>query len=98
MPSDELPTFVHSLNGVVDESLDGVALGVRVADDFVAGGTAEEFVYGSAYGLSFDVPEGDIDGADGAAVCALGGEEVASEHELPEAFGLPRIGSNNDFC
>ena len=46
---------------------------------------------GLVEGLAFDVPERDIDGADGGGGDAPPGEEVAAEHQLPEELDIRRI-------
>ena len=97
-PADEFPAFFDAVEAVLDECFGGCTLGVGVADDFVADGSAEEFVDGHVDGFAFDVPKGDVDGADGASVDAVCGEEVSSEHELPEAFGFPWVGTDDDLC
>ena len=70
---------------------------MRVADDLVANWSAEEFVDGQIYGFPFNIPKGDVYGADGASVYTVGREEVAAEHQLPQTLCFPRVGSDDDF-
>ena len=95
--ADELPALVDVFHAVVDDFLSGLAADMRVTDDFFARRASEDLVERHADGFCFDVPEGDVDAADGAGVDALGGEEQPAEHLLPEAFGFPWIGADDDF-
>ena len=85
-PADELPAPLDVLDAVLDQLVGRVALAVRIADDLVSDGASEQLVDGYAERLALDVPQCYVDGADGAGVDALGGEEVATEHVLPQAL------------
>ena len=84
----ELPALgLGRLAGVLQVGVQAVvAAVVRVADHLVADQPAEELVGRDAELLAADVPERDVHGRHRRADDAVGREEAAPEHQLPEVL------------
>ena len=79
------PGFDH-LPGVPGDPGGGVAGNVGVKANAVAAGAAEELIDRHAERLALDVPEGDLDGANGAGQHRAAPPARAAIHRLPQAF------------
>jgi hypothetical protein len=62
-----------------------------IADNLRPVRAAEQLVHRPVDRLALDVPQGNVNRADGAAVDLVCREERGSEHVLPQAFGLPGV-------
>ena len=96
-PADELPALLDVFDAPLDQLVGGVALAVGIADDLVTDGAAQQLVDGQAERLALDVPQCYVDAADRAGVDALRGEEVATEHVLPEPLRAERVLSDDQL-
>src|SRR5687767_8049931 len=85
MEPRELPARLGRLAGVLQVGVESViAAVVWVADDLVADQPADELIRRDAKLLAANVPERDVHGRHRRTDDAVGREEAAPEHELPE--------------
>src|ERR1700722_8597311 len=82
--------FVFQSYRLGDEGFAGAAFDVAVDAGGVAHFATEQLVDWNVVELAFDVPEGDVDGGDGA-VDRGAGEMVRSQHHIPMVLDGARV-------
>ena len=84
--------------GVFDGEFGGEAVPATVAPDLFAHLAAEEFVDGDAEGLSFDVPEGDLDAGDGGELDHAAADVEVVVKRLPVLLDASRVFADEQFA
>ena len=97
MPADEFPAAIHVRLAVVNQLLESVAVDVWVTHNLVPDRSTQQLVDRHVHRLAFDVPQGDVNGANSASVNRVSWEEVGPEHLLPELLGRPWVLADHDL-